>query len=109
MERFIRLDKPDFIGRDASLAAKQRGPRIKLVYLAVEAADSDCAGNEPVYAGEQVVGLTTSGAYGHAVGKSLAFAYVEPRLAQAGNVRRPALRRTPQGAHHPGTDLGSGE
>src|SRR5439155_26325020 len=33
MARFIRLDKEDFIGRDASLRLKQRGPRIKLVYI----------------------------------------------------------------------------
>jgi dimethylglycine dehydrogenase len=84
MERFIRLDKPDFIGRAASLAKKQRGSRTKLVYLAVEATDSDCAGNEPVYVGDRLVGLTTSGAFGHGVQKSLAFAYVDPSLAIAG-------------------------
>jgi dimethylglycine dehydrogenase len=84
MERFIRLDKEDFIGRQASLAHKQRGPRIRLVYLDVEAADADALGNEPIYRGDEVVGLTTSGAYGHAVKKSLAFGYVEPELARAG-------------------------
>ena len=66
------------------MRAKQEGPDIRLVCLAVDAADSDCYGNEPVYAGERLVGVTTSGAYGHAVGQSLAFAYVEPALAQAG-------------------------
>src|ERR1700677_3364427 len=71
MARFIRLDKLDFIGRDASLTLKQRGPRMRLVYLEVDAADSDCMGNEPVYAGEKVVGVPASGAFGHAVGKSL--------------------------------------
>jgi dimethylglycine dehydrogenase len=84
MERFIRLDKPDFIGRAASLAARQRGARLRLVYCAVEATDSDCMGAEPVYRGDRLVGLTTSGAYGPAVGRSLAFAYVEPALAAAG-------------------------
>jgi dimethylglycine dehydrogenase len=84
MERFIRLDKDDFIGRQASLTHKQRGPRIRLVYLEVEAADADAVGNEPVYRGNKVVGLTTSGAYGHAVKKSLAFGYVEPDMAGIG-------------------------
>jgi len=32
----------------------------------------------------KVVGLTTSGGYGFAVNKSLAFAYVEPELAKPG-------------------------
>jgi dimethylglycine dehydrogenase len=84
MERFIRLDKPDFIGREPSLLKKQRGPRMKLVYLSVDNTDSDCMGNEPVYRGDKVVGVTTSGAYGHAVNKSLAFAYVDPAMTSAG-------------------------
>lgn len=84
MERFIRLDKTDFIGRGASLRLKQRGERIKLAYLTVEAGDNDCRGNEPVYLNGKIVGLTTSGGYGFAVGKSLAFAYVDPILAKPG-------------------------
>jgi dimethylglycine dehydrogenase len=98
MERFIRLDKADFIGRGPSLAFKQRGERMKLVYLDVAATRSDCMGNEPVYQGDRLVGLTTSGAYGHAVAKSLAFAYVDPKLTAPGTAfeillmgdRRPA-------------------
>ncbi|HKQ95360.1 MAG TPA: FAD-dependent oxidoreductase [Aestuariivirgaceae bacterium] len=85
MDRFIRLDKDDFIGKQASLSLKQRGERIKLVYMTVAATDSDAMGNEPVYRGDELVGLTTSGAYGHAVGKSLAFAYVDPKSAGAGD------------------------
>jgi len=85
MARFIRLDKPDFIGRSASLARQQHGPRTQLVYLRVDASDSDCMGNEPVYVGERVVGVTTSGGFGHAVGASLAFAYVAPELTAPGS------------------------
>jgi dimethylglycine dehydrogenase len=84
MERFIQLDKPEFIGKVASLLKRRRGERIKLVYLEVEAADSDCHGNEPIFHSGKVVGVTTSGAFGHAVGKSLAFAYVDPTLVAAG-------------------------
>ena len=84
MERFIRTDKEDFIGRDASLRRKQAGERMKLVYLEVEATDADCLGNEPVYAGDRIVGLTTSGGYGHATQKSLAFAYVDPSKMEPG-------------------------
>jgi dimethylglycine dehydrogenase len=84
MDRFIRLDKKDFIGRQASLHRKQRGERIKLVYLEIDAADCDALGNEPIYHGDKFVGLTTSGAYGHAVRKSLAFGYVEPALSREG-------------------------
>ena len=91
MERFIRLDKEDFIGRQASLGRQQLGPRIKLVYLEIEAKDSDALGNEPIYRGEKIVGLTTSGAFGHAVKRSLAFGYVEPELARTGEAFEVAM------------------
>jgi dimethylglycine dehydrogenase len=83
MERFVNLDK-DFIGKPATLRSKQQGPRIKLVYMTVDAENSDCFGNEPIYQGDKLVGITTGGAYGHAIEKSLTFAYVDPKLAQDG-------------------------
>jgi dimethylglycine dehydrogenase len=82
MERFVAFGK-QFIGREATLRAKQEAPQSKLVCLSVESVDNDCYGNEPVYRDGRLVGVTTGGAYGHAVGQSLAFAYVEPGLAQA--------------------------
>jgi dimethylglycine dehydrogenase len=48
------------------------------------AGDCDVRGGEAVYAGDKVVGVCTSGGYGHATGKSLAFAYVEPEHAHPG-------------------------
>ncbi len=44
-----------------------KGVAQQLVYLEVDAADADCLGGEPVYAGGRVVGVTTSGGYGHRV------------------------------------------
>jgi dimethylglycine dehydrogenase len=84
MHRFIREDKADFIGKAASLSRKQKGQRMRLVTLEVDNTDSDCMGNEPVSHAGKVVGVTTSGAYGHAVNKSLAFAYVPPNLTDVG-------------------------
>jgi dimethylglycine dehydrogenase len=81
MERFVDLNK-EFIGKSATLEALREGPRILLAYLQVETEDEDCLGNEPVYRGNSLVGLTTGGGYGFAVKKSLAFAYLEPNLVQ---------------------------
>ena len=36
-------------------------------------------------AGDEVIGLTTSGGYGHSVGKSLAFVYVKPEYTTPGS------------------------
>jgi dimethylglycine dehydrogenase len=85
MGRFIRLEKENFIGKQQSEIRKQRGAKIQLVYMEVDNTDSDCMGNEPIYQNNKLVGLTTSGGFGHAVKKSLAFAYVELALAKIGN------------------------
>ena len=98
MERFIRLDKSDFIGKAASLSKRQRGPRMKLVTLAVANIGSDCMGNEPVYHDDRVVGVTTSGAFGHAVNQSLAFAYVDPKLAAPGTQLQVLMFKEHRGA-----------
>jgi dimethylglycine dehydrogenase len=81
MERFVAFDK-EFIGKAATLRAKAETPSLKLVCMAVESVDHDCYGNEPVYDGDKLVGITTSGAFGHAVDRSLAFAYIERSLAE---------------------------
>ena len=84
LERFVDFNK-SFIGREATLSRKLLGINTKLVYLEVDADDTDCLGNEPVLNSEQIIGVTTSGAYGHSVNKSLAFAYVDPKYADSGN------------------------
>ena len=84
MERFVAYDKEDFVGKAATLKVKQAGVATQLVYVEVEPEDCDVHGGEPVIAGGRVVGVTTSGGYGHATGKSLGFAYVEPALAAPG-------------------------
>ena len=87
MERFVAFDK-EFVGKSATLDEKRRGPKIRLVYLAVDTLDNDSHGNEPIYhtsAGDRPIGLTTGGAFGHKVGQSLAFAYVETEFARAGD------------------------
>jgi dimethylglycine dehydrogenase len=84
MERFVNFDKGDFVGRDALLKRREAGVNLKLVYLSIETEDADSLGNEPISAEGRSVGITTSGGYGHAVGQSLAFAYVEPAFAAPG-------------------------
>ena len=81
LERFINFRK-EFIGRDATLSRKLIGIGIKLVYISLETNDVDCLGNEPVLDNEEIIGVTTSGAYGHTVDKSLAFAYVQKKYSE---------------------------
>jgi dimethylglycine dehydrogenase len=84
MSRFIRFDKGDFIGKTATLSKAARP--YKIIYAEIAATDTDARGGEPVFSGDRCVGVTTSGAYGHRVKKSLAFACVEPQYAAPGSV-----------------------
>lgn len=84
MERFADLRKEDFVGKAATERSIREPLSRRLVYFEVDAADADVMGTEIVYAGERRVGLTTSGGYGHASGKSLGFAYVERAVAEPG-------------------------
>lgn len=84
MERFVGWDKPDFVGKQATLARKQQGVAQQLVYCEVAADDADVAGGEAVLDGDRPIGIATSGGFGHRAGKSLAFAYVEPAYAAPG-------------------------
>jgi dimethylglycine dehydrogenase len=84
MDRFVRLDKGDFIGREALVAQREAGVPHRFVTLEVEADDADPWGNEPLWQGDRMVGRATAGAYGHWVQKSLALAYVEPAAAELG-------------------------
>lgn len=84
MDRFFRSDKKDFVGRDATLKQKDSGRTIQLIYFEVDTEDSDTRGAEPIYSGDECVGITTSGGYGHATKKSLGFGYVDLTNAKPG-------------------------
>ncbi len=83
MDRFINFKKDDFVGRQATLDAGE--PRFKIVYGELAADQVDARGGEPVMVGARCIGLTTSGGYGHRVGKSLFFASVPPEHAAPGS------------------------
>ncbi len=84
LERFVAFDKGDFIGRDALVRQRRDGVRKRLATLEVAAHDADCWGNEAVWAGDRVAGITTSGGYGYWLDRSLAVAYLDADLAVPG-------------------------
>lgn len=84
LERFVKLDKDDFIGKTALLEQIERGPRKLLVSMTVDC-DIACAhSGDPVFADERQVGTVTSAGYGHRVQKNIAYAYVDPETAAVG-------------------------
>ncbi len=61
MERFVKLSKNDFIGRQAAARENEDGPKLRRVSLIIETDDTDVMGDEPVWArvGETDHGLVT--------------------------------------------------
>ncbi len=84
LDRFVRLDKPDFPGRAALLARQGQPPRRRFVTLVLDTTDAPAQPGDSVLAGDRVVGTVTSAAWGHRVGENLAMAFVDPDQATDG-------------------------
>ncbi|MBL55447.1 MAG: dimethylglycine dehydrogenase [SAR116 cluster bacterium] len=85
LERFVQLQKPDFIGREGLLAWQEKGFANSFVTLEIkDTADRDVIGGNPIYRDGELVGRATSGGYGFRLGKSLALAMVSPDCADLG-------------------------
>ncbi|MGH1414927.1 MAG: FAD-dependent oxidoreductase [Pelagimonas sp.] len=82
--RFVDMSKPDFIGKKALAERLAIGPQKRLVTLNVTCNTSAAQAGASVMLQGKVVGTVTSGAYGHRTGKNLAYAFVDPDLANAG-------------------------
>ncbi len=84
LDHLIKADKPEFIGRDAYLAHKDKAPREQLVMLEIDVDNADAVGGEPVFTKDgAAAGRITSGAYGHYVGRSLGLAMIRTDLVSA--------------------------
>jgi dimethylglycine dehydrogenase len=79
----VKWDK-DFIGKQSLEKVKSEGLALKLAGMVVDAEDADPWGYNPVFKSDEQVGMTSSGGYGHRVGKSIALGYVKPELAEPG-------------------------
>ncbi len=80
----VKLGKGDFLGRDALVQQREEGVRRRLCCLVLEDPNAVAAMDEPVYAGDRVVGLVTSGGYGYTAQRSIAYAYLPVDLAEPG-------------------------
>lgn len=79
----VKLDKGDFLGRDALLRRQESVTR-RLTCLTLAGPESIVLGKEPVRSGDDVVGYVTSAAYGYTIGTGIAYAWLPAALAEPG-------------------------
>ena len=79
----VKLDKGDFIGREALLAKQE--PEKRLACLVLDDPRAVALGSEPVRVDGRLAGRVTSGGYGYTVKRSIAYAYVPAEDAEVGN------------------------
>ena len=84
LDRFVDFAKNDFIGRDAAVRERDEPPGRRLCTFVVDAHDADVWADEPIFAGDEVVGFVTSGGYAHGSGKSIALGFVPVELMEDG-------------------------
>ncbi len=80
----VKLDKGDFVGREALVAAAEDGPRHRLACIVLDDPRRVALGNEPVRVDGDVVGRVTSGGFGYTVERSIAYAYLPASLVVPG-------------------------
>ena len=72
----VKTDKGDFIGRDAVLRKREAGLSRRLVQFRLQDPSEMLFHNEAVVRDGEIVSITTSGNYGHALGGAIGLGYV---------------------------------
>jgi 4-methylaminobutanoate oxidase (formaldehyde-forming) len=82
----VKLDKGDFIGREALLKQKEAGLSRKLCCLTLDDKRTIVLGKEPIRlpGTDNIVNWVASGGYGYTVDESIAFAYLPVEYSKAG-------------------------
>jgi 4-methylaminobutanoate oxidase (formaldehyde-forming) len=80
----VKLDKGDFIGREALLSQRNKGITRRLCCLTIHSGPLMPIGKEAILDGDRVMGLATSGGFGHTVKKPIAYGYLPVELSKIG-------------------------
>jgi dimethylglycine dehydrogenase len=86
LDRFVRLAKGPFIGKEALEKQLKAGVPHRFVTFEVHGVtDADPLGNEPLFDSKgNIVGRATAGYYGHTLRKSLGLGYIKPEFSAVG-------------------------
>src|SRR6202030_4459546 len=92
LDRFCKMEKPEFIGRAALEEAKAEG--VKKTLVGLEMVDRGIArdGYKVLDDGGREIGYVTSGSYAPFLKKNIALAYVPPEFATIGRIVKVEIR-----------------
>jgi len=92
LDRFCKMEKQEFIGRDALEKAKSGGVRRTLVGLEMIERGIARDGYRVLDEAEAEIGYVTSGSYAPFLKKNIGLAYVPPRFAEVGTIIKIEIR-----------------
>jgi len=72
----VKTSKPDFIGREAVLAKKEKGLDCRMVQFRLTDPEPLLYHNEPILRDGEIVSYLSSGSYGHHLGAAIGMGYV---------------------------------
>jgi glycine cleavage system T protein (aminomethyltransferase) len=99
LDRFCKIEKPEFVGREALLEAKSAGLRRTLVGLEMIERGIARDGYRVLDLGGQEIGYVTSGSYAPFLRKNIALAYVPVEFGAVGTEVRVEIRGQGVKAH----------
>jgi dimethylglycine dehydrogenase len=85
LDRFVKLGKGDFVGKDALIRRQADGPRKNLVTLQINTAAAPAHAGASLMQAGRAIGTVTSAQWGHRLGINLAYAFVDPSHSAIGN------------------------
>lgn len=93
LSMFVKMDKPEFIGRDVVVAQKAEGPKRKIIGLELLDRAIPRHGYEVLNADDEVIGHVTTGYRGISTDRSIAMALVDSRYAALDTELKVRIRR----------------
>lgn len=93
LSMFVKLDKPEFIGKEAVAAQKAEGPKRRVIGLELLDRAIPRHGYEVLNENDEVVGEITTGYHSISTDKSIAMALVDARFAKLDTPLKVRIRR----------------
>ncbi len=85
LERFVLMDKPQFIGKDALVERHKHGARAKFVSLVLDCAHAPAHGGDSILAPDgSCIGTVTSAGWGYRTDKNIAMGFVDVAYESVG-------------------------